>query len=89
MTTSLDEAAVRHVGRALVTTSFALALGFASLLASPWTSVASFGAVAALAILGALLADLLVLPALLLVGTESRLKTGAIAGGGEVRDETA
>ncbi len=60
--------AVPHVGRALVTTSIALALGFFSLLVSPWQSVASFGLVAGLAILVALVADLVVLPALLLAG---------------------
>ncbi|MFQ5415993.1 MAG: RND family transporter [Myxococcota bacterium] len=58
--------AVLHVGRALATTSFALAIGFAALALSPWQSVANFGVLSAVAILGALLADLLVLPALLL-----------------------
>ncbi len=55
-----------HVGRALVTTSVALSLGFCTLLVSPWSSVASFGLVSAIAILGALVADLVVLPALIL-----------------------
>ena len=57
---------VHHVGRALVTTSIALAVGFAALALSPWQSVANFGLISSVAILGALLADLLVLPALLL-----------------------
>ena len=61
------EQGVAHVARALVTTSAALSLGFLSLLASPWSSVANFGLVAAVAIVVALLADLLVLPALILV----------------------
>lgn len=57
-------AAVRSVGRALVTTSLALAVGFSALALAPWKSVASFGSVSAIAILGALISDLLVLPAL-------------------------
>jgi predicted RND superfamily exporter protein len=69
--------AVLHVGRALATTSFALALGFAALALSPWQSVASFGLLSAVAILGALVADLVVLPALFV-----RLARGAQAGGG-------
>ena len=59
--------AVPHVARALITTSVALSLGFLSLLVSPWQSVANFGALAAAAIMLALLADLLVLPALILL----------------------
>jgi len=64
--------AVLHVGRALATTSFALAIGFAALALSPWQSIANFGLLSAVAILGALVADLLVLPALFL-----RLGAGA------------
>ena len=64
--------AVPHVGRALITTSVALALGFLALLSSPWGSIASFGVVAAIAILAALAADLLVLPALLFSATRRR-----------------
>ena len=58
-------ASVRRVGRALVTTSLALSLGFSALALSPWQTVASFGSIAAIAILGALAANLLLLPALL------------------------
>jgi hypothetical protein len=58
------EAAVGHVGRAVVTTSLALALGFFVLTLSSWESVANFGLLSGLAILGAMLADLVVLPAL-------------------------
>lgn len=57
---------VIHVGRALATTSFALAIGFAALALSPWQSIANFGLLSAVAILGALAADLVVLPALLI-----------------------
>jgi len=58
------ESAVRDVGRALVATSLALTAGFAVLAAVPWQSIASFGRVAAVATLGALVTNLVVLPAL-------------------------
>jgi predicted RND superfamily exporter protein len=57
--------AVLHVGRAVVTTSVALALGFLTLMASAWQTISSFGFFVALAILGALAAALFVLPALI------------------------
>ncbi|MGH0032462.1 MAG: efflux RND transporter permease subunit [Myxococcota bacterium] len=61
--------AIHEVGQPLVSTSVALAVGFAALALSPWRSVASFGLVSGVAILSALLAVLLVLPALVsLVG---------------------
>ncbi len=56
--------AVLHVGRAVVTTSVALSLGFFVLTLSSWASVASFGFLSGIAILGAMVADLVVLPAL-------------------------
>ena len=56
--------AVLHVGRAVATTSISLALGFAALTLSSWNTIASFGALAAVAILGALASVLVVLPAL-------------------------
>jgi predicted RND superfamily exporter protein len=63
-----DEAmagAVRFVGRAVVTTSLALALGFLSLMVSSWQTVSSFGFFVGIGIVFALVADLVVLPALL------------------------
>ncbi len=57
--------AVHNTGRAVITTSFALALGFLTLMASAWQSISSFGFFVAIAILGALVASLLVLPALI------------------------
>jgi predicted RND superfamily exporter protein len=57
--------AVLHVGRAVVTTSVALSLGFLTLMASAWQTIASFGFLLSLAILGALAASLFVLPALI------------------------
>ena len=57
--------AVLHVGRAVVTTSVALSLGFLTLMASAWQTIASFGFFVSLAILGALAASLFVLPALI------------------------
>jgi len=62
------DGAVRHTGRALVTTSVALSVGFLALGLSPWRSVASFGLLAGIAILTALASVLLVLPALLHLG---------------------
>jgi len=66
------EAALRHVGRALVTTSVALALGFFALLISPWQSIAGFGLVAGIAILSALAAVLVLLPAAIFAAARSR-----------------
>ncbi len=59
------QSAVRDVGRALATSSAALAAGFLVLALSPWRSLASFGLVASLAIAAALAAVLVLLPALL------------------------
>jgi uncharacterized protein len=56
-------AAVLHVGRALVTTSLALSLGLFVLTLSSWESVASFGFLCGVAILIALVAGLVILPA--------------------------
>jgi predicted RND superfamily exporter protein len=58
-------AAVLHVGRAVVTTSLALSLGFFVLTLSSWESVASFGFLSGIAILIALVADLVILPAVI------------------------
>jgi predicted RND superfamily exporter protein len=66
------DGAVLHTGRALVTTSVALAVGFVALGISPWRSVASFGLLAGVAILVALVSVLVVLPALLHLGGRRR-----------------
>jgi len=58
------EGAVLHTGRAVVTTSVALAAGFFVLLFSSWQSISSFGFLSGVAIAVALVAVLLVLPAL-------------------------
>ncbi len=55
--------AVLRVGRAVVTTSLALAVGFFALMLSSWSTIAHFGMLAGLAILGALVAVVAVLPA--------------------------
>jgi predicted RND superfamily exporter protein len=60
------ERAVLHTGRAVVTTSVALSLGFLTLLASAWQTISSFGFFVSLAIMGALIATLFVLPALII-----------------------
>ncbi|CAG1010347.1 hypothetical protein BURK2_04021 [Burkholderiales bacterium] len=59
------EAAILHSGRAVVTTSFALTLGFFVLSLSHWQSIASFGVLAGVTILVSLVAELFLLPALL------------------------
>jgi hypothetical protein len=64
------EDALREVGRPLLTSAAALALGFLVLVFVPWKSLASFGTVSVVAIAASLLADLLVLPALLLATPE-------------------
>ncbi len=57
--------AVLEVGRAVVTTSLALALGFLTLMGSAWHAVSSFGVAVALAIIVALAGALLVFPAMI------------------------
>ena len=59
-------AAVRSAGVGILLSSVVLTLGFAVLATSGSRSIAYFGIVAALAVAGALAADLLLLPALLL-----------------------
>jgi len=61
------EASLREVGRALLTSAAALGAGFLVLAFVPWKSLASFGVVSVVAIGASLLADLLVLPALMLL----------------------
>ena len=60
------EESIRDVGRPLLTSALALGAGFLVLAFVPWKSLASFGAVSVVAIAASLLADLLVLPALLI-----------------------
>ncbi len=59
------DASLREVGRALFTTAGALAAGFLLLVFVPWKSLASFGLVTGIAIGASLLADLLLLPAVM------------------------
>jgi hypothetical protein len=61
--------ALEDEGRAVATTALALAAGFLALGLAPWQSIASFGLVAAVAILHAMAAALLVLPAALVAAT--------------------
>ncbi len=75
----LDQAqAVRYafdtVGRALVSTTVILAFGFVVLAFSTFRINAQMGLLTAIAVLLALLADLLLLPALLLIGHKSKAK---------------
>lgn len=68
--TGAIRAAVMHVGPAVITTSLALSLGFLTLVASAWQTVSSFGVLVSLSILGALGADIFVLPALICVASK-------------------
>lgn len=61
------------VGEAIVVTSICLALGFAVLMFSRWGGLVSFGLLASLGIVIALLADLLLLPAALLRREEAKV----------------
>lgn len=56
--------AVLHAGPAVATTSVALCLGFLALTASAWQTVSSFGLFISLAIAGAMVSTLLVLPSI-------------------------
>lgn len=58
--------AITRTGQALITSSIAISIGFFALMASSWQSIASFGLLSGVAILVALLADLIVLPAIIL-----------------------
>jgi predicted RND superfamily exporter protein len=59
------DASLREVGRALFTTAGALAAGFFVLFFVPWKSLSSFGLVTGVAVGASLLADLLLLPAVM------------------------
>jgi predicted RND superfamily exporter protein len=63
--------AVLHTGRAVITTSAALSLGFMTLMLSAWQSISSFGFFISVGILGALVSSLLVLPALIFATASS------------------
>ncbi|MEZ4215572.1 MAG: efflux RND transporter permease subunit [Myxococcota bacterium] len=57
--------ALADTGRAIITTSIALALGFLTLMASAWQTISSFGFFVSITIVAALVATLFLLPALL------------------------
>lgn len=61
--------ATEHCGRAVVTTSTALALGFLAMTASEFQSVSNIGVLSAAAIAAAAVAELLLLPALIAVAS--------------------
>jgi uncharacterized protein len=71
------DGALIHVGRALVTTSVALAIGFLALTVSAWQAIANFGLIAAFAITVALFAALFVLPACVLAWERLRARLRA------------
>jgi predicted RND superfamily exporter protein len=57
--------AIETTGRAIVTTSFALSLGFLTLTGSAWQTISSFGFFVSFTIVTALIATLFMLPAML------------------------
>ncbi|MGH7286907.1 MAG: MMPL family transporter, partial [Myxococcota bacterium] len=57
--------AISKVGEAVIATTIALALGFLSMMTSPFPNISNIGLLGAVAILAATAADLLVLPALI------------------------
>jgi predicted RND superfamily exporter protein/signal transduction histidine kinase len=79
--------AVLFVGRPVITSSVALAVGFLSLMTSSWQTVSSFGFFVGIGILGALLADLFVFPALV-VAVAARA-SGRDGGGGVAAGKAA
>jgi predicted RND superfamily exporter protein len=68
--------AVRHTGRALVSTTLILALGFWAGLVGSFKPTVSFSFLTGLTMILALLADVLVLPACLLSGSRYRHRQG-------------
>jgi predicted RND superfamily exporter protein len=64
--------AISSVGEAVIATAIALSLGFLSMMASPFPSISNIGLLGAIAIIGATLADLVVLPALIAAVAEWR-----------------
>jgi predicted RND superfamily exporter protein len=80
-------AAISGVGEAVITTSAALALGFLSLASSPFASIKSLGVLSSIAILGATLADLLVLPSLIAAVATSRVRVTALRAAPALRDD--
>ena len=69
--------ATRHCGRAVVTTSCALVLGFLAMTISEFQSVANIGVLSAAAITAAAVSELLVLPALLSLFSRLRHENGS------------
>jgi predicted RND superfamily exporter protein len=65
--------AVIQVGRPVITTSLALALGFLTLTLSAWGTISSFGFFVSIAMVAALVAALLVLPAIIVTFSRDRL----------------
>ncbi|MEN8184322.1 MAG: MMPL family transporter [Myxococcota bacterium] len=64
------------VGEAVVTSSVCLALGFSVLMFSSWGGLVSFGLLASLGVMLALLCDLLLLPAAMLTGAAEQRDVG-------------
>ncbi len=75
--TQAMEGALRHVGRSVVTTSLALSLSFLGLtFLSSFEAVSNFGLMASIATISALLADLILVPAIVHVAPEYLSEVG-------------
>ena len=72
--------AMRGTGRAVIFTTLALVGGFLSMLSNQLMAIRDMGLVAAVTIIGAMLADLLILPALYVVLGANSASTGDITG---------
>ena len=66
------ERAISGVGEAVIATAIALALGFLSMTTSPFPSISNIGLLGAISIIGATVADLIILPALIATVADSR-----------------
>ena len=71
-----------QVGRAVVTSSVALALGFFALTLSSWSTISHFGALAGVAIVAALVAVIGVLPAWMAAGQRPTDRYAGLESGG-------
>ena len=77
--------AMRGTGRAVIFTTLALVGGFLSMLSNQLMAIRDMGLVAAVTIIGAMLADLLFLPALYVVLSANSASAGDIEGPFDIR----
>lgn len=71
---------IHDVGPALVVTTAILLVGFASMMSSPLPAVRLYAGLSGLTLITALVGDLMILPAMLVVGSSSGLQRGSTPG---------